>query len=161
MTTIEQHVRNLLRATDDVAGWRRAVKELDAAAAVPVVIAILQNDREDAYSRRVAATMLGILGDDRATSALANALNSSDRILRGRAAETLGNFPRLERSIFLRLVEGLKDTDSYFRESSAKALAQLRQPEALAALDEMKTKDVVPFNREVAQEAIAKIRGAR
>jgi HEAT repeat protein len=161
MTTIEQSVRNLLRATDDVAGWHRAVKELDSAAALPVVIAILQNDREDAYSRRVAATMLGVLGDDRAIAALAGALDAPDRILRGRAAETLGNFPRLERSVFLRLVDGLKDPDSYFRESCAKALAQLRQPDALPALDEMRTKDAVPFNREVAQGAIAMIRGAR
>lgn len=160
MTTIEQSVRNLLRATDDVGGWCRAVEQLDSAA-VPVVIAILKNDQEDVFSRRVAATMLGVLGDDRAIPALVEALAVPDRILRGRAAETLGNFPLLERSVFLRLVDGLKDPDSYFRESCAKALGELGQAEALPALDEMKAKDVVPFNREVAQGAMAKIRGAR
>lgn len=160
MTTIEQTVRTLLRATDDVAGWHRAVKQLDSAA-VPVVIAILRNDHEDAFSRRVAATVLGVIADDRAIPAVVEALAAPDRILRGRAAETLGNFPRLERSVLLRLVDGLKDPDSYFRESCARALAELRQPEALPALDEMKAKDVVPFNREVAQGAIAKIRGGR
>src|SRR5713226_7160047 len=113
MTTIEQSVRDLLRATDDVAGWHRAVKQLDSAA-VPVVIAILKNDHEDAFSRRVAATMLGVLADDRAIPALVEALAVPDRILRGRAAETLGNFPRLERTVLLRLVDGLKDRDSYF-----------------------------------------------
>ena len=159
MTTTEQSVRNLLRATDDVAGWHRAVQELARAEAVPILVAILRNVNEEEENRRLAATMLGMLGDDRAIPALAAALLAPDRILRGRAAEMLGQFPQLEGDVFQQLVQGLQDRDAYFRECCATALSQLRKLEALPALEQMSKADDVPFNREVAKKAIAAIRG--
>lgn len=159
MGEIEDSVRGLLRATDDVAGWYRAVKELNPKEAVPVLLGILQDENEEQSNRRLAATMLGVLRDSRAIPALAGAMLASDRVLRGRAAEMLGEFPELAENFFLQLMQGLHHEDPYFRECCAKALGQLRRPEALPALERMRASDTVPVNREVAQSAIEAIRG--
>jgi len=161
MTTVEQEVQALLRATDDVAGWYRAVRALDAAAATPVVIEVLEDENESERERRLAATMLGILGDRRAIPPLVAAMGATDRVLRGRAAETLGNFPGLDPAIVAQLLQGLSDPDSYFRECCAKALGQLTRVEALPGLQRMRDQDSVSSNREAAQQAIEAIQGVR
>jgi HEAT repeat protein len=102
--------------------------------------------------------MLGVLGDERAIPALARTMSAQDRVLRGQAAETLGRFPRLGAECVRQLVTGLTDADAYVRESSAKALGQLKRTDALPMLQQMRDHDPLQSNREVAQEAIDAIR---
>ncbi len=155
---IEREVRSLLRPTDDEISWYPRVRALDIPEAVPVLVSILIDEQEKQYTRRQAALILGLLGDKRAISALTQALNAGDRILRGRAAEALGRFEGLEHSVIQQLIQGLQDEDYFMRECSAKALGQLRRPEALPALERMRAIDNASNNREVAQKAIEAIK---
>lgn len=159
--TIEQRVEALLQPTDAAANWYRAVAALDRAAATPIIIALLENDTESAPRRRLAATMLGLLGDARAIPALASAMNAQDRVLRGRAAETLGSFPELGADLVRQLVAGLTDPDPYYRECAAKALGLLKRADALPMLQAMRDHDSFASNRDVAREAIDAIRQGR
>jgi HEAT repeat protein len=159
--TIEQRVEALLQPTDAAANWYRAVAALDRAAATPIVMAVLEDETATAHRRRLAATMLGVLGDARAIPALARALGAPDRVLRGRAAETLGAFPQLDAEIVRQLVIGLTDPDPYFRECAAKALGQLKRTDALPMLHAMRETDPLASNRDVARDAIDAIRTGR
>jgi HEAT repeat protein len=159
--TIEQRVEALLQPTDALANWYRAVAALDRAAATPIVIAILEDETASAQRRRLAATMLGVLRDARAIPALARALGASDRVLRGRAAETLGAFPQLDTDLVRQLVAGLTDPDPYFRECAAKALGYLKRADALPMLQAMRDTDPLASNRDVARDAIDAIRQER
>lgn len=156
---IEQEVSSLLRPTDDEIGWYQRVTALDRSEAVPVLVSILNDEQEKQYTRRQAALILSLLGDKRAISALTQALNAGDRILRGQAAQALGRFEGLEHSVIQQLIQGLQDEDYFMRECSAKALGQLRLPEALPALERMSATDNASNNREVAQKAIGAIKG--
>ena len=161
LMVIEQDVQNLLQPTDAVTDWYRAARALDSAAATPPLIAVLADEKESDSRRRLAALMLGMLGDARAIPALVSAMQAKDYVLRGRAAEMLGSFPLLENSIVARLLTGLSDPDRYFRECCAKALGQLKRKEALPQLEHMRDNDPSLSNREAAQEAIRSIQGGR
>lgn len=159
--TIDQDVQKLLQPTDDVSGWYGAVRALDAAKATPLVVQVLQDENESDARRRLAATMLGVLGDPRAIAALVSVLHTRDSVLRGRAAETLGSFPGLDPAIVNQLMQGLEDNDRYFRECCAKALGMLRWTAALPQLQHMRDHDSAISNREAAQAAIHAIQGGR
>lgn len=156
-----EKVRQLLRPTDDEVGWYQKVRALNIPEAVPVLVRILNDEQEKRYTRRQAALILGLLGDKQAISALARALNAPDRVLRGRAAEALGQFEGLEDSVVQQLIQGLQDEDYFTRERCANALGQLKRLEALPALEQMSAVDSVSTNREVAQKAIEAIKGVR
>jgi len=133
---------------------------LDAAEAIPLLIAVLNDEQEKLYPRRMAATILGLLRDERAIAALAQTLSASDASLRASAAEALGRFEAPEDSLVQRLIQGLQDDDYFVRETCAKTLGRLKRPDALPALTRMSIADSVSTNREVAQQAIEAIRRA-
>jgi HEAT repeat protein len=149
-----EKVRHLLRPADDDESWYQEIMALDRDEAIPLLIGYLENEQESLYTRRLCIQILSLLRDDRAISAIARALSANDRILRGRAAEALGQFEGLEQSVIEQLTQGLQDEDYFMRECCAKALGQLKRPEALLALEQMSISDSVPTNREVARKAI-------
>ena len=153
----KEKVRRLLKPTDDF-GWSREVMELDRQQAVPLLITILNDEQEKQYTRRQAALMLGMLGDERATGALAGALQATDFALRARAADALGQINQLNDETVQRLIQGLEDENDVVRKCCAKTLGDLRRSEALSALENMSTNDDVMSNRTVAQKAIDAIR---
>lgn len=154
-----EKVRQLLQPTDDELHWYQRVMALDKAEAVPILMNILKDEQEREFTRRQAALILGLLGDKRAINTLSQVLNATDRVLRGRAAEALGQFKDLDEKIVQELVQGLQDEDYFVRECCAKALGQLQRLETLPALEQMRLTDSVLTNREVAQKAIQAIRG--
>jgi HEAT repeat protein len=152
-------VRKLLESTDDEQRWYEEVRALDPAQAVPVLAAILHDEAETLLIRSRAALMLAVRGDERGIPPLIQALDDSEPVLRARVARALARFARLDQSAVRRLIVSLGDDDYFVRESSAKTLGDLRQSEALPALEEMSLTDVVPENRKVAEEAIKAIKG--
>ena len=155
----DQQVRGLLRPTYDEHGWYDSVDHLDPNEAVPILITVLEDTKEEVVARRLAALILGRLHDERAIPALTRTLHASDRILRGRVADALGEFNQLGENVIQELIRGVQDEDNYFRERCAKALGKLKRPEALPALVQMRATDSVAANREVAEEAIVAITG--
>src|SRR5262249_21449610 len=157
--TIDQDVEKLFVPTHAEASWRQAVAALDSRVATPIVIRVLQSPAESNSRRLVAATILGLLGDERAIPALVAATQAADSTLRGLAAETLGSFPRLGDDDVRLPSAGLGGPQRFFRECCARALGRLRRTEALPALEQMRDHDPAWNNREIAQEAIDAIRG--
>jgi HEAT repeat protein len=155
----EEKVRELLQPTDDQAGWEKEVRELEVEVAVPVLCAVLLSEDERFPTRKLAATMLGILGGERAGEALALMLNHSEPLLRARAAEGLGRMGRMGEAVERQLIERLGDEDAFVRECSARALGQWKSVSALAALARMSEADEVSTSREAAQEAVKAIGG--
>lgn len=91
--------------------------------------------------RREAANALGRMGDPRAQSALAEALNDKDADVREAAAMALGNLGN--RSAITPLVLALKDEQSGVRRIAAAALSRIdfqwpASPEAAAAVEGLK-----------------------
>lgn len=156
-----QKVRRLLKPTHDLESWYANFEALDAIAAVPILLEILNDNLETVQSRSQAATLLGMLRDTRAVSTLIETLRSpasADGLLRARAALALGQIGLQEERIVQALIEGLGDEDYFVRECSAKALGLMKRPEALAPLRQMRAADSVSTNREVAEKAIESIR---
>ncbi len=160
-TDTEKAVRSLLKPTYDEIGWYRAVKTLDAGQAIPILTAILNDDREEISNRRQAALILGLLHDRRAAGELRRALNeASDHVLRGEAADALAEIGDPDQETVQDLNKALNDRHSFVRERAAKALGHLRRSESISALEQMSITDDVPTNREAALQAISAIRKA-
>ena len=68
-------------------------------AAVPPLIAVLQDPAEDAWRRYWAAKTLGAIGDDRAMDALIRALQDDEPSVYEGAAEALRDWGRDERAL--------------------------------------------------------------
>jgi HEAT repeat protein len=155
--SIEQKVREVLKPTDARASWREAVLALDANEAVPILVTILLGEGEKLLTRKMVATVLGLLRNERSMAALTQTLRASDPILRAKAAGALGEFEKVDKNTVKDLIEALRDKDYYVRESAARALGQLKRPEALAALEQMSSTDSISTNQDVARKAIETI----
>jgi HEAT repeat protein len=157
----ETKVRRLLRPTHDVERWHAEIKTLQAEEAVPLLASAMNDLSETNQARYQAAAILGILGQITAVPALLQALESPEPVLRGQAAQSLGEIANLPKEALAALIQHLEDADYFVRKCSAIALQQIKRPEALLALEHMRDHDPVPNNRELAQEAIRAIKGAR
>jgi HEAT repeat protein len=155
-----REVRRLLTPTDDVNGWLRRVRALDADEALPLLLAILGGAQESPGDRLQAALVLGYLRDPRAVGALAEAMQAADPVMRAQAAESLGLIGAAEERVLRQLIQGLNDEDYFVRECSAKALGRLGSPEAAPHLERMSAADPVASNREAAQRAVESLRGS-
>jgi hypothetical protein len=153
-------VDRLLKPSDDEIGWYKQVMALHRVEAVPVLMNVLSDPQQPRSSRRQAALILGLLRDERAIRALVDALHAAERVLRGRAAEALGQFETVPEDVLQSLIQGLQDEDYFVRECCAKTLGQLRRPEALPALTVMSASDEVSTNRELAEKAMEAIQEA-
>jgi hypothetical protein len=105
------------------------------ARAVALLIAMLKDD--DSSVRRGAAEALGQLGDAKFEPLVALLKDDDYRVRRG-AAEALGHLGDV--SAFEPLVALLKDKDSWVRRGAVYALGRIATPEALAAVEEYKSK---------------------
>jgi HEAT repeat protein len=130
---------------------------LDKNEAVPILENIVRSESDSIRTRQQGILILSLLGDERSIDTLLEMLNAPDAGLRAHAGEALGRFKRLSSGGFQRLMAALKDEDAFVRERTAKALAELKRPEALEALRQMRDSDPVDTNREMAQEAIKAI----
>jgi HEAT repeat protein len=158
MDAERETVLALLRPTHDEEGWYRRVKNLDAAKAIPVLTALVEDGSQPVQWRRMAVLILGLLCDGKAAGTLARALDDPDVLVRGRAAEALGRCGGQGEDVVQHLIARLEDEEAFVRESAAKALGALAGPEALAALGRMGTGDSAENNRGVALQAITAIR---
>ena len=152
-------IRKLLKSTDDERRWYEEVRALDPPEAVPILTEILHDEAERLLMRSRAALALAVLGDERGIPPLVQALDSSEPVLRARVARALARFEPVDETAVQRLIQSLRDDDYFVRESSAKTLGDLRQSAALPVLEEMRLTDIVPENRQIAEEAIKSIKG--
>jgi HEAT repeat protein len=156
-----EKVRRLLQPTHDSEGWHAQVNTLNVAEAAPLLSTAVNNEKETPQARRQAATILGRLRQKSSIPSLLQALAAADPVLRARVANALGQFADVPDQAVQQLVKHLDDEDYLVREQCAKALALLKRSEGLGALQRMQGSDSVESNREVAQNAIAAIRGER
>lgn len=156
----QEMVRRLLQPTHDAEGWHALADSLNAETAAPLLSAALNDERQTLQARRQAATVLGMLRQQSSIPALSHALAVPDAVLRARVAEALGQFQDLPDHVVELLIQRLEDEDYLVREHCAKALAWLKKPQALPALQTMESADEVASNREAAKNAIRAIRGS-
>jgi len=156
----EREVRAVLVPTDDIEGWRQRVLALDPASAVPVLAGIVLDPSESLGNRKLSATILGMLKDPAAIPALLEALRSPEGMVKGKAADALGEIGRPDEDVVRELLDGLDDDDDFVRGRCAVALGRLRRPEAVPALERVRDEDRIEVNRELAAEAMEAIRGA-
>lgn len=136
-TNVKQLIADLKK--QEAVKKRKTVKQLSAMGtqareAGPVMIALLEKDR-DPLIRRGAAEALGNIGADRKASikALAKAMNDDDAEVIATASASLSKFGKDAVPVFR---EGLVSKDNEIRKQSAEALARIG-PDAKEAVPEL------------------------
>jgi HEAT repeat protein len=154
----ELQIRQLLKPTDEKAGWYKSVKSLNQEEALPILLRIARNDGEAVLSRITAIKLIEIFKDKRAIDTLVKLVSeSSDPVLRAQAIRALEHIGEPDPGVIEILIAALTDQDYFVRESSARALGKLKRAEAIPALKDMVIGDSVTTNREIAQKAIREI----
>jgi len=156
-TTLET-IRHLLQPTHDFAGWHAQAATLDPDQAIPILAAIMADTSEAEGARGEAATLLGLLRDERTRAPLLAGLRLEASLVRARAALALAQLGAPDDETMHALVTGLSDEDYFVRECCARVLGVFKRPDVVPALERMRDSDSVASNREAAKAAIRAIR---
>ena len=157
-TDIAEALKDADRGLGGRAAWALQSIGPDAKAAVPALTQALRHDEEEV--RLQAAETLGAIGPDAVASvpALTEALGDNDEDVRSAAAGALEAIGPDANAAVPALIEALTDANLFVRMHATCALRRIGPPAHLAVpalIDALED----PSIREVAEEALRKIRG--